>query len=170
MDKFLKNLQISNYKIVRIDENMLDDVLSLCKKNIVYYEKYLQEPATLEDVKSIITELPPNTDKKQKYALGIYENSELIAILDIVLGYPEKQTAFIGLFMVDTQKQNKGVGTLIISNVLQAFKNLNFQKCSLGVITKNQPAIKFWQKHKFNLTAKISTHEKYDIVFMERNL
>lgn len=37
--------------------------------------------------------------------------------MDLILGYPEKNTAFIGLFMTDVRYQHRGVGSQIISGL-----------------------------------------------------
>lgn len=42
----------------------------------------------------------------------------LIAVMDLILKYPNDETAFIGLFMVDSASQGKGTGTAIIEECL----------------------------------------------------
>lgn len=38
--------------------------------------------------------------------------------MDLILDYPEKEIAFIGLFMTNIQYQNKGIGSEIISEIV----------------------------------------------------
>ena len=42
--------------------------------------------------------------------------------MDLVMNYPKKKTAFIGLFMMDVNYQNKGIGSKVIGEVLSYVK------------------------------------------------
>ena len=49
------------------------------------------------------------------------------------MDYPKKNTAFIGLFMMDVNYQNKGVGSKVIGEVLSYLKAENYEHIRLGV-------------------------------------
>ncbi len=161
--------ETKNYKIVKINENNISQVFNLCKHNKKYYE-YLQENVSLDGVKSIINELPPNTSINNKYFVGLYKANKLIAILDLIDGYPEENNAFIDLFMVDVRCQGKGVGQDIIKNLLNTLKIKNYSSLGLGVIDKNKEALSFWKKIGFETTGQIYNNEKYNIVMLNYNL
>ena len=166
----MENLKdyIKKYDIISIDESNINDVYCLCKSNKKYYE-YLQENLTLDNVKKIMTDLPPNKDLSDKYLMGFCQNGELIAVLDLVDGYPQKDIAFIGLFLVDNNYHNRGVGRYIISNLLEFLQNNKFISCELGVIEDTQEAIIFWEKMGFRRTGTVYRHEKYDVIMMSYN-
>ncbi|MBO5884687.1 MAG: GNAT family N-acetyltransferase, partial [Clostridia bacterium] len=113
---------VDGYKVAKIDESNIEQVFNLCKQNKQYYE-YLQESPTLQNVKNILNELPPNTTINQKYFVGFYNKTELIAILDLIDSYPKNKSVFIGLFMVDTKYQGIGVGQHIIKTLLHNLKS-----------------------------------------------
>ena len=46
-----------------------------------------------------MTITPPGFTQKDKYFFGFFENQTLIAVMDLVDGYPMPEIAFIGLFM-----------------------------------------------------------------------
>ena len=48
------------------------------------------------------------------------------------MNYPKKKTAFIGLFMMDVNYQNKGIGSSVIGEVLSYLKSENYEKIRLG--------------------------------------
>lgn len=60
--------------------------------------------------------LPPNVSIENKYYIGFFKNEKLIAIMALILQYPNVDTAFIGLFMMDEHEQGKGIGSKIISD------------------------------------------------------
>jgi ribosomal protein S18 acetylase RimI-like enzyme len=158
-----------NYEIIKIDDSNILDVFKLCKNNKKYYE-YLQEQPTIDGVKSIITELPPNTSLENKYFVGIYKNKKMVAILDLIDGYPTKDNAFIGLFMMNKDLQCKGIGKKIIIELLDFLKSKKYVSCELGVIETNVEAVSFWSKLGFEKTGKVYTHEKYKVIMMNCRL
>lgn len=48
----------------------------------------------------------------------------LVAIMDLIIAYPDANTAFIGLFMMDSDYQGKGIGSLIINQCSHYLKNV----------------------------------------------
>ena len=48
---------------------------------------------------------------EQKYYIGFFENSMLVAIMDLIDGYPNSNSAFIGFFMMSRTLQGVGIGS-----------------------------------------------------------
>ena len=63
--------------------------------------------------------------------------------------FPEEETAYIGLFMIDIKYQNKGIGSDIIHDVLRYLKMSKFKKVRLGVDKGNPQSYSFWKKNGF---------------------
>ena len=97
MEKILNKLENFEFNVKKLDETNIFEVLEICKNNKKYYEKYLHEKATVEEVKTIFTALPPNTNLSQKYVLGFYANKKLIAFMDLIVSYPTRKSGMIGL-------------------------------------------------------------------------
>lgn len=155
------------YKVCQINDKNIDDVYKLCSYNDFYYE-CLQEQVSMSGVENIINELPPDCESKNKLFLGIYKGAQLVAILDLIAGYPNKETAFIGLFMVDRSLQSSGIGSGIINKLIEFLKSNGYKCCRLGVIEKNVPAINFWNKMGFEFTGEKYNHVKYNVLMMEK--
>ena len=68
-----------------------------------------------------------------KYYIGFFKRDKLIAVMDLIMDYPKKKTAFIGLFMMDVNYQNKGIGSKVIGEVLSYLKSENYENIRLGV-------------------------------------
>ena len=71
--------------------------------------------------------LPPNKSYDDKYYIGFFENDSLVAIMDLILGYPTEEIAFIGLFMTNVQYQNKGIGSNIIRDTCDYLNDLGYK-------------------------------------------
>ena len=55
---------------------------------------------SLESLANDLVECPPGQELSDKYFLGFWDKERLVAILDLIDGYPTAEIAYIGLFMV----------------------------------------------------------------------
>lgn len=144
------------------------DILRLCRGNPLYYQHCPPEVSE-ENIREDMVKLPPNKDKEDKFYLCLWEKKRLVAVIDLILKYPDEETAFIGFFMVDKDCQGKGVGSFVVGEVLECLKN-EFSKVLLGYVRGNEQSRRFWEKNGFVPTGVISKQEQYEIVIMEKIL
>lgn len=157
------------YKCIFLKEENVNDMYKLCELNKPYYNCFDEMP-TIDGVKTILNEVPPGSSLNDKYVIGFYENEKLIAILDLVKGYPSSEYVFIGLLIIDVNYQGKGVGKYIMDSLFKMLKDLNFKKCQLGCLDNNESAKKFWIMNGFEVNGTVYNHEKYNVVMMERSV
>ena len=93
--------------------------------------------------------LPPGKSEEDKLYLGFFEKETLVAVMDLILKFPEEETAYIGLFMTEVTEQLKLCGYL---------------KVRLGVDKGNPQSFAFWTKNQFKVVA-----EK-EYIIMEKKL
>ena len=169
MEKILNKLENFEFNVKKLDETNIFEVLEICKNNKKYYEKYLHEKATIDEVKTIFTALPPNTNLSQKYVLGFYGNKKLIAFMDLIVGYPTRKSGMIGLFMVEPNLQGQGIGRKIIEKILEVLKSLGLENCEIGVIENNVEGLKFWKKMGF-VDYDTKTQDNLILIKMQKKL
>ena len=73
----------------------------------------------------------------------------MTAILDLIDGYPDKETVFIGFFMVNRQLQGRRVGSGIILELVQFLMQRGFKRVMLGIDKGNPQSTHFWKKNGF---------------------
>ena len=78
--------------------------------------------------------------------------------MDLILGYPADEIAFIGLFMTNIHDQNKGVGSNIIGDVCNYLGQLGYQKVRIGVDKGNPQSNSFWKKNGFYMISEKEYH------------
>ena len=143
------------YEVRILDRNDVDLIYAMSCENKIYYQyhpPFVTKESIIEDMKA----LPPNKGYDDKYYIGFFEEDSLIANMDLILGYPTDQIAFIGLFMTNVHHQNKGVGSNIIQDVCNYLKQFGYKKVRIGVDKENPQSNSFWQKNGFYV---ISTNE-----------
>lgn len=98
-----------------------------------------------------IDEIPPNCVIEQKIYISIWENGKVIGVLDLIEGFPEQTSCWIGLLLVHGDLQGKKIGSNIVHAILNAANASGYKSIQLGVIENNVKGIDFWQKHGFTI-------------------
>ena len=132
----------SVFAVRRLTAEDIGLIYDLCRRNVIFYQ-YHPPLVTRESITEDMHALPPNKEAKDKYYIGFFENETLAAIMDLILGYPARDIAFIGLFMVNMEYQGKGVGSRIIAECVKYLQTSGFNKIRLGVDSA------FWKKNGF---------------------
>ena len=160
----------SEYKVKRITRSDISDVYDLAKANTKYYSCMNTEP-TPDSLTEVISEVPDGAGETDKFFVGFYDKDDkLTAVMDLITGYPEKDDAFIGWFMVDAELQGKGIGSQIFADVRAAMKAQNYDKLSLECASCNEEAIDFWSSQGFGITGKEKDRGDYTAVTMEKDI
>ena len=160
----------SEYKVKRITRSDISDVYDLAKANTKYYSYMNTEPSP-DSLTEVISEVPDGAGETDKFFVGFYDKDDkLTAVMDLITGYPEKDDAFIGWFMVDAELQGKGIGSQIFADVRAAMKAQNYDKLSLECASCNGEAIDFWSSQGFGITGKEKDRGDYTAVTMERDI
>lgn len=140
-------------KVRKLDLNDVAIVYDMSCENEIFY-KYHPLFVTKESIREDMKALPPNKSYEDKYYIGFFENDSLVAIMDLILGYPTEETAFIGLFMTNVQYQKKGVGSNIVADVCDYLKQLSYKKVRIGVDKENPQSNAFWLKNGFHIISE----------------
>ncbi|MDE6656232.1 MAG: GNAT family N-acetyltransferase, partial [Anaeroplasmataceae bacterium] len=156
------------YQVRKITEKNIPEVLELCLGNPNYY-KHCPPMVTYESISEDLKNLPPRKTLKDKYYVGFYDEEQLVAVMDLILEYPNDQTIFIGFFMMHKMLQGKGIGSRIIQEVLECFMS-SYTYVRLGYILGNKESEGFWLKNHFQPTGVVVKQETYSIVVVERKL
>ena len=152
----------TSHEVRYITQTDISDVYALCKSNQKYYESSNNAP-TVESLTKIISRIPEGTDETDKYFVGFYNNNRLVSVLDLITGYPEKNDAFIGWFMVDGHLQRQGIGSQIFADVRAALSSQGYDFLSLQCEKENTDAISFWMSQGFKSSYNDDTR-----IFFER--
>lgn len=127
------------------------DVQAMCalaSGNPLFYQ-FTDSKCTKESFEADLVATPPGKELSDKYFVGFFSGGALVAMLDLVAGYPDKDTAYIGLFMIDSAYQGKGLGFSAVNHLCKYLKSVGFTKVRLAYETKNPQSSHFWHKCGF---------------------
>ncbi|MCY7223170.1 GNAT family N-acetyltransferase [Streptococcus anginosus] len=161
--------QLSKHYSCRIlTEKDILSILSLYESNPLYFQ-YCPPKPNLASIKEDMLRLPEGKAKADKFYVGFWNNSKLVAVMDFVYAYPDEETIFIGLFMVDQAYQGKGIGGQIVTEALAYFAN-NFRKARLAYVKGNPQSQHFWEKQGFKPIGCEVKQALYTVVIVEQSL
>ncbi|CYT98671.1 GNAT family N-acetyltransferase [Streptococcus suis] len=154
-----------HYQVRKLADADLEQVLVLYQTNPLYFEHFPPLPS-LESLANDLVDCPPGKELSDKYFLGFWDKERLVAILDLIDGYPTEDTAYIGLFMVDSRLAGQGLGSKVIAELLSRLAT-HFKKVRLGYVESNPQASHFWSKVGFCPTGEVKELAGKTIVIAE---
>lgn len=168
----MKNIQIEKLSDAYTIRCLTDaDVPMLCAwmlRNDQYF-RYCGGSTTPERVRQDLTLCPPGTTPAQKHYVGFFDADTLVAVMDLIDGYPDADTAFIGFFMMNKDLQGQGTGTAIVREVLAALRALGYTAVRLGIDKENPQSNHFWRKNGFTVLRE-AAQERGIVLLAERRL
>ena len=160
----------SAYDVKRLTEADITDIFQLAKTNGRFYRSLGIRPSRSR-LTEIISDVPDGAQPADKYFVGFYDDEEgLVAVLDLICGYPEPDDAFIGWFMVDAALQGQGIGSGIFADVRASMKAQGFDHLELKCPKASESAIRFWEEQGFAQTGNEEFNGEYDVVEMARDI
>ena len=157
------------YRVRRLTAADVDAIYELSRENPLFYQ-CCPPFVTKESILNDMAALPPRTSRDRKYYLGYFQGEKLIAVLDLILGYPNAATAFIGLFMMAKSEQGQGAGSRIITECAAFLREEHFHSIRLAYAKGNPQSRAFWKKNQFTETGIVSQEATYTAVIMQRVL
>ncbi len=151
------------YKIRKMEDSDADEILNLCNENTQYYESCGKQPSK-ELILSDLHITPPGISEADKHYIGFFEKEKLIAVMDLIDGYPESDTAFIGFFMMRKDAQGRNIGSSIISEAAGYLKRTGKKRIMLGIDRDNPQSAHFWKKNGFKVIRESQQQERVILV------
>ena len=167
-------LELNDYVIREIRENHYLELFQLYKSNPYYFCKIQDHEIRYEECINDLTELPSNTKRNQKHYIGFFHGEKLLAVMDLIEGYPKGEIVFIGLFMIHGEYHRLGIGKNIVNSLIRCSRRNGFKKIRLACIKENTISQIFWKSLQFievDRCINKKTDEKYwNLIVMEKEL
>ena len=140
----------SRYTVHLMGEQDADAILALCLQNTQFY-RYCGKQPSRELILHDLRVTPPGIDASAKYYVGFYDGAAPIAVMDLIDGYPEGASCFIGFFMMDRRLQGRQIGSGIIRELCRYLKEAGYASVLLAIDKGNPQSTHFWTKNGFRI-------------------
>jgi RimJ/RimL family protein N-acetyltransferase len=119
-------------------------------------------PPGPSDALSLLMGRPESVPESHKFVLGLFDGAELVAVVDLLRGYPEASFVFIGLLLVRSSRQRSGVGAAALAAVERyAGQWPEARRFRLAVVDTNAAVLGFWRRMGFEPTGETKPY-RYD--------
>ena len=142
-----KKLQalLPNFIIEPVTIDNLSTYEPIFYSNDEYYYLTDGHRATRELCEDTLCDYPPY----KVYSVGMSQNGQAISFLSILEGYPDADTLYIGLLLVDEKFKRKSIGSTIMTVLFTIAADMNFKTLKLSVQENNISGLNFWKKMGF---------------------
>ena len=160
----------SDFEVRRIEDDGVASVINLLRGNRRYYRELGIKHGS-RNLTDLISSLPEGDDERKTNFVGFYDtDNKLIAVLELIINYPENGKAFIGWFVVDATRQRQGIGSQLFADIRATLSAQGFENLELRVQKNNEIAIDFWTSLGFKLNDKEEIINDRTMCYMERNI
>lgn len=162
--------QTSAYHFEKITPHNQKDALAVYRQNLDYFALTAEVPS-LASVAQDQATCPPQLDLEQKHFFLVTFENRPMAVVDLLTGYPEDASGYLGLLLIAEHRQ--GHGQKILAQLEDWLRDQGFQRLELGVLAHNTPALAFWTAQSFHPCGKSSVllnQQSYTVIKFAKNL
>jgi len=128
--KYIKN----KFILGTVTEDLLEKVLNIYETNEEYFKISMNGKPSIESIIEDKNDIPPGSNFQDKYYKIISINSQDIGIIDYIINYPDEDTVYIGLFMINGDFHRQGYGKAFIEEFTANMKGKGYHRLRLGVL------------------------------------
>jgi RimJ/RimL family protein N-acetyltransferase len=120
-----------------------------------YAELITGAPPGPADAQSTYSALPEGKWYDDKFVFGIYCGADMVGCADLIRGYPDPHTAWLGLLLVAEAFERRGFGSAACRELEAVIRSWgSCQRIRLSVVRVNAQALRFWRKVGFAPTGE----------------
>lgn len=157
------------YTVRRLTSYDAEAVLALAAQNEIFYRYHPPLP-TVQSITEDMTALPRGTTMQDKYFVGFFAGDCLVAVMDLILNYPQSGMAFVGWLITETDGQGRGRATALMRECEAALAAQGCRKMRLAVDKGNPQSTAFWRKNGYAFTGQEFPNEHGAYLPMEKPL
>ncbi|HSW61288.1 MAG TPA: GNAT family N-acetyltransferase [bacterium] len=141
--------EIVTEKLTLSETDKIKEELSIFVENNDDFFSTCELGTTEEEVKDLLYDVPPIAGNAKKRVFGLYEDDKLIGFIDSIIKYPDNETCYLGVFVIDRHFRSQGIGKYFYECFEHSIAEEGYKKIRLAVHEENAGAIRFWQRLGF---------------------
>ena len=126
-----------------------DSYFDLTRRAADYSQTYDGGLPSLDDLVADMGTTPPGTSLDNKVLVGVFRGTALIAYLDLLIGFPDEATWYLGLLLIAESERGHGLGQAIVAAVDHAAATAEIERLMIEVYDANSAGRRFWTRQGF---------------------
>ena len=129
-----------------ITPDEVDDVQAVIESDPGYVERVTGLPPGPADAQSVLMMRPPDLPEEHKIVYGVRCGTQIVGLIDVLRGYPERGVAYIGLLQIRGDLQRQGLGRAAHDELRVAVRDWpEVRRLRLSVVATNGQVETFWR-------------------------
>ena len=108
-------------------------------------------PPGPEVTDEFFTQGPPGTDRANSRRLGLLQGDDLQALVELSFGFPEPDSAYVGLLIALPAARGTGAGTTLLRACEDIARGCGAREIFMAVLDANPRGRAFWDREGFRL-------------------
>lgn len=147
----------------KLNEGDRTEISCFVRENQDYYLLHYQRLPEEKDVDEILFFVPEGKTLNDKEIFFLYKEEKCIAILDVLIGFPNEKVLYIAMFVVHHNERRKGYGKYIIRELEMKARVEGIKEFRACTIEKNRRGMDFWKREGFKELKRTD-------LFMDKNI
>jgi GNAT superfamily N-acetyltransferase len=119
-----------------------------------YARRVKGTPPPPDAAEQLLASLPEGTSREDKYTFAVLAGDRAVGCADVVRGYPDAETAFVGLLLIVERYQGQGLGAAAYAELEALARGWGCRSIRLAVVEANGQVLGFWEKLGFAATGE----------------
>jgi len=124
----------------------LRDLQSLFDRCADYFKVATGAPAHPEEAQRAFVAGPPTKSVDDKRVIGVFRNANLVGVIDALVDWPEPGVWSLGMFMLDPEHRNKGLGGQLMMAFERWCHKSGAQRFRTAIVTHHESGIRFLER------------------------
>ncbi|MFO1329007.1 MAG: GNAT family N-acetyltransferase [Rubrivivax sp.] len=123
------------------------------------------------DAVDLAQDLPAGATPAQKYLWTLWHDERVVGCLEVLRGWPQAHTVYIGFLMTDERQRHRGHARAALRLLAQRSRSWSgVRRWRLAVVDSQEDALRFWRRAGFAPTGEQLVSDSYrrPLVVMER--
>lgn len=127
----------------------LEAVIDFYHQNADYWLMAEAQAPGAQKSADFFTDGPPGCDPQQSERLGLFLSDELSGLAELSFGFPEPDSAYLGLMLLGTAARGLGHGKTMLSHVENLARNAGSPRLYLAALQANTRGHAFWTREGY---------------------
>lgn len=108
-------------------------------------------PPGPEVTDEFFTQSPPGVDQTASQRLGLFDDDVLQALIEMSFGFPDPDSAYIGLLIAQPSARGTGAGTALLRACEAIARARGCREIFMAVLDANPKGRAFWEREGFRM-------------------
>lgn len=130
-------------------------VTTFCRQCSEFFALVAGDSPAAETARIVLGSRPPNVEPAQKHVVGFERGGEIVAIVDLVEGFPGEAEWYVGLLLLAPAERTRGLGTAVWNAMEVWIRAAGGRRVRLIVQQQNPAAARFWHSVGFTANGEV---------------